>query len=161
MELNIGRLVEIAKIVVDEVLACSKNIEAMQGRAGVYVCVADIDGITRALMSVGNLPSQEKRRKYSMIAQKKCYDLALLGRMSAETTRAYADDALERYVGGIVGCDFLYATSGFTGDIDEICSLAIAVGMRDLVRVQVMYLARDNPHQAILRRVLDVLAGYP
>lgn len=161
MELNISRLVEIAKIVIDEVLACSKNIEAMQGRTGVYVCVADTDGITRALMSVGNLPSREKRRKYSMIAQKKCYDLALLGRMSAETTRAYADDALERYVGGIVGCDFLYATSGFTGDLDEVCSLAIAVGMGDVNRDQAFITGRLNPHQAILLRVLDVLAGYP
>jgi hypothetical protein len=153
--------VQISKVVIEEVIACSKDIEAMQGREGAYVCVSDLlDGTPRALINVGDVPSQEKRRRYCAIAQKKCYDLSLLFRAGAKTTRAYADDTLERYVGGVVGYAFVVATSGFTGDLDEVCSLGIAVGMNDLTREEAFQIAEQNPHKAILRRVLDMLAGY-
>jgi hypothetical protein len=157
--------VQISKVVIEEVIACSKNIEAMQGRQGAYVCASDFNGTTRALIATGAIPNPEKRRKYCRIAQKKCYDLALLdlllvGRPSVKSTRAYADPEVERYVGGIVGASLVFATSGFTGDLDEVCSLGIAVGMNDLTREEAFQIAEQNPHKAILRRVLDMLAGY-
>jgi hypothetical protein len=128
MELDTSRLVQISKVVIEEVIACSKNIEAMQGRQGAYVCASDFNGTARALIATGAIPNPEKRRKYCRIAQKKCYDLALLdlllvGRPSVKSTRAYADPEVERYVGGIVGASLVFATSGFTGDLDEVVKL--------------------------------------
>lgn len=159
-QINTARLAEIANIVIREVLACSKDIPEMQGREGVYVCVTDTDGTPHALFRVLEPPTREKGRKYCQIAQKKCADLALMRLANVRTTRAFRDGVLERYTGGIVGEDFIFAVSGYTGDLDEICSLAIAVGMQDITREQALQIGVDNPHQAILRHALDHVGNY-
>jgi hypothetical protein len=159
-ELNIERAVQLAKILVKEVIADSKGIEKMQGRTCVAICIADHGGFPIAVFLIGTPASPQKGRDYFEMAQKKCRDLAVLILSGARSTRAYKDDAWDRYPGGVAGKSLLISTSGFTGNQDENISAGILVGLNDLKVTEAVAICVDNPHPQTLRRVLGVVHDY-
>ncbi len=155
-ELDIKRLVIVAEVVVSHVLRLSKNIEKMRDRTGIAICVADMGGFPHAVFAVGVAPSEEKRRKYFALAQKKCSDASVLVVYGKLTTRAYRNDEFERYVGAVVGKNWVWGSSAFIGDLDEVVSLGIAVGMGDITPEAAVVHSKENPYQFILLEVIKV-----
>lgn len=152
--INLVRLSNVANLLLNDVLAASADIEKMQGRTGVAICVADHGGFPHAVISLGEAPSEEKRRKYFELAPRKCRDLSVLMSASdAMTTRVYKNDDYERFVGATAGSLWLYGTSGFIGELDEVVSIGVSVGMGDLSLQAARSIGKNNQYPKILERV--------
>lgn len=116
----------------------------LEGRAGGYLCVVDRKGLPVFLDRLGDIP-EEKLKQYYRNANEKAERLAYASHYSGHTlSRQSRDEKRERWIGAILGTEWIWSFSGFPEDCDEVFMVALALGYGDIAYPHACRLLRQG-----------------
>ena len=136
----------------------------LDGRAGGYLCVSDMEGLPVFLLRMGEMP-EEKLNQYYTNALEKALRLSYTRQFAGYTlSRDSRDEERQRWTGAISGKSLIWSFSGFPEDCDEMFMVTLALGYGDIsyheacVLLNVGHL-NEHPYFKKMDGLLKSLAG--